>query len=244
MVLLFQKYFRDQVKPIADSLGWNDVGDHLTKLLRASVLGLACKMGDSDALNNASQLFQEWLTGTVSLPVNLRLLVYRYGMQNSGNETSWNYTLEQYQKTSLAQEKEKLLYGLASVKNVTLLSRYLDLLKDSNLIKTQDVFTVIQYISYNSYGKTMAWNWIQLNWEYLVNRYTLNNRNLGRIVTIAEPFNTELQLWQIKSFFERYPEAGAGQKPREQVLETVKNNIEWLKQNRDTIRNWFLDLNG
>ncbi|OWK07052.1 ENPEP [Cervus elaphus hippelaphus] len=47
-------------------------------------------------------------------------------------------------------------------------------------------------------------------------RYTLNNRNLGRIVTIAEPFNTELQLWQIKSFFERYPEAGAGQKPREQ----------------------------
>lgn len=241
---VIEKYFRDQVKPIADSLGWNDVGDHLTKLLRASVLGLACKMGDSDALNNASQLFQEWLTGTVSLPVNLRLLVYRYGMQNSGNETSWNYTLEQYQKTSLAQEKEKLLYGLASVKNVTLLSRYLDLLKDSNLIKTQDVFTVIQYISYNSYGKTMAWNWIQLNWEYLVNRYTLNNRNLGRIVTIAEPFNTELQLWQIKSFFERYPDAGAGQKPREQVLETVKNNIEWLKQNRDTIRNWFLDLNG
>ncbi|TKC37691.1 hypothetical protein EI555_006072, partial [Monodon monoceros] len=241
---MIEKYFRDQVKPIADSLGWNDTGDHLTKLLRASVLGLACKTGDSDALNNASQLFQAWLTGTVSLPVNLRLLVYRYGMQNSGNETSWNYTLQQYQKTSLAQEKEKLLYGLASLKNVTILSRYLDLLKDSNLIKTQDVFTVIRYISYNSYGKTMAWNWIQLNWEYLVNRYTLNDRNLGRIVTIAEPFNTELQLWQMESFFKRYPEAGAGEKPREQVLETVKNNIEWLKQNRDTIRDWFFDLNG
>ncbi|KAI5138771.1 Glutamyl Aminopeptidase [Manis pentadactyla] len=176
------------------------------------------------------------------LPVNLRLLVYRYGMQNSGDETSWNYMLDQYQKTSLAQEKEKLLYGLASVKNVTLLSRYLDLLKDSYLIKTQDVFTVIRYISYNSYGKNMAWNWIQLNWEYLVNRYTLNDRNLGRIVTIAEPFNTELQLWQMESFFKKYPEAGAGEKPRAQVLETVKNNIEWLKQNRNTIRQWFFDL--
>lgn len=241
MVLLFQKYFRDQVKPIADSLGWNDNGDHLTKLLRASVLGFACKMGDSNALNNASHLFEQWLTGTVSLPVNLRLLVYRYGMQNSGNETSWNYTLKQYQETSLAQEKEKLLYGLASVKNVALLSRYLDLLKDPNVIKSQDVFTVIRYISYNSYGKTMAWNWIQLNWEYLVNRYTLNDRNLGRIVTIAEPFNTELQLWQMESFFKRYPEAGAGETPREQVLETVKNNIEWLKQNRDTIRDWFFN---
>ncbi|KAK2495914.1 hypothetical protein MC885_001742 [Smutsia gigantea] len=239
---MIEEYFQGQVKPIADSLGWNDTGNHITKLLRASVLGLACKMGDREALDNASQLFQQWLTGTERLPVNLRLLVYRYGMQNSGNETSWNYMLDQYQKTSLAQEKEKLLYGLASVKNVTLLSRYLDLLKDSNLIKTQDVFTVIRYISYNSYGKNMAWNWIQLNWEYLVNRYTLNDRNLGRIVTIAEPFNTELQLWQMESFFKKYPEAGAGEKPRAQVLETVKNNIEWLKQNRNTIRQWFFDL--
>lgn len=212
------------------------------RLLRASVLGLACRMQDREALGNASQLFQEWLSGTARLPVNLRLLVYRYGMQTSGNETSWNYTLDQYQETSLAQEKEKLLYGLASVRNVTLLSRYLDLLKDSSVIKTQDVFTVIRYISYNSYGKSMAWNWIQLNWDYLVNRYTINDRYLGRIVTIAEPFNTELQLWQMESFFKKYPEAGAGEQPREQVLETVRNNIEWLKQNRDAIKQWFLDL--
>ncbi|XP_053422203.1 glutamyl aminopeptidase isoform X2 [Nycticebus coucang] len=239
---MIEEYFQGQVKPIADYLKWTDTGDHLTKLLRASVLGLACKMGDREALNNASQLFEQWLSGTVRLPVNLRLLVYRYGMQNSGNETSWNYTLEQYQKTPLAQEKEKLLYGLASVKNVTLLSRYLDLLKNTSLIKTQDVFTVIRYISYNSYGKHMAWNWIQLNWDYLVNRYTINDRNLGRIVTIAEPFNTELQLWQMESFFAKYPEAGAGETPRAQVLETVTNNIEWLKQNRDTIREWFFDL--
>nr|XP_034492037.1 glutamyl aminopeptidase isoform X2 [Marmota flaviventris] len=228
----------------ADRASFIDDAFALARLLRASVLGFACKMGEPEALNNASQLFEDWIRTGKSIPVNLRLLGYRYGMQNSGNEASWNYTLEQYQKTSLAQEKEKLLYGLASVKNVTLLARYLDLLKDPNLIKTQDVFTVIQYISYNSYGKSMAWNWIQLNWEYLVNRFTLNNRNLGRIVTIAEPFNTEVQLWQMQSFFGKYPEAGAGEKPREQVVETVKNNIEWLKQNRETIKEWFFNLSN
>lgn len=239
---LIETYFRSQVKPIADSLGWQDTGSHITKLLRASVLGFACKMGDGDALGNASQLFEAWLNGSESVPVNLRLLVYRYGMQNSGNEAAWNYTLEQYQKTSLAQEKEKLLYGLASVKDVTLLARYLEMLKDPNIIKTQDVFTVIRYISYNSYGKSMAWNWIQLNWDYLVNRFTINDRYLGRIVTIAEPFNTELQLWQMQSFFAKYPNAGAGAKPREQVLETVKNNIEWLKLNRKSISEWFTSI--
>ncbi|XP_031232030.1 glutamyl aminopeptidase [Mastomys coucha] len=239
---MIETYFQGQVKPIADSLGWQDTGSHITKLLRASILGFTCKMGDREALGNASQLFEAWLKGSASIPVNLRLLVYRYGMQNSGNEAAWNYTLEQYQKTSLAQEKEKLLYGLASVKDVTLLARYLEMLKDPSIIKTQDVFTVIRYISYNRYGKSMAWNWIQLNWDYLVSRFTLNDRNLGRIVTIAEPFNTELQLWQIQSFFAKYPNAGAGAKPREQVLETVKNNIEWVNVNRQSIGEWFTSM--
>lgn len=239
---MIETYFKGQVKPIADSLGWQDTGSHITKLLRASILGFACKMGDKEALGNASQLFEAWLKGSASIPVNLRLLVYRYGMQHSGDEAAWNYTLEQYQKTSLAQEKEKLLYGLASVKDVTLLARYLEMLKDPSIIKTQDVFTVIRYISYNRYGKSMAWNWIQLNWDYLVSRFTLNDRNLGRIVTIAEPFNTELQLWQIQSFFAKYPNAGAGAKPREQVLETVKNNIEWVNVNRQSIDEWFSSM--
>lgn len=46
----------------------------------------------------------------------------------------------------------------------------------------------------------------------------------------------------MESFFAKYPNAGAGAQPRQQVLETVKNNIEWLKQNRETIRDWFASL--
>lgn len=48
--------------------------------------------------------------------------------------------------------------------------RYLSYLSDTNLIKSQDVFTVLRYISLNSYGKTMAWDWVRLNWDYLVSR--------------------------------------------------------------------------
>uniref|UniRef100_A0A674IJQ5 Aminopeptidase n=1 Tax=Terrapene triunguis TaxID=2587831 RepID=A0A674IJQ5_9SAUR len=237
----FKTYFRSLVKPIANKLGWNDdeTGSHVMRLLRADVLGFACSMDDQDALNNASSLFYSWLNGA-SPSVNLRLLVYRYGMQNSGNETSWNYMFQKYQSTSLAQEKEKLLYGLASVKNITLLDRlYLKYIYNTSLIKSQDVFTVLRYISYNSYGKTMAWDWIRLNWEYLVSRYTINDRNLGRIVSITQTFNTDLQLWQMENFFEKYPNAGAGKAPRKQALETVKNNIEWLKQNKGEIEAWL-----
>ncbi|XP_009978824.1 PREDICTED: glutamyl aminopeptidase [Tauraco erythrolophus] len=234
----FQEYFRYLVKPIVDQLSWNDSGSHLERLLRTSVLNFACLMDDTECLNNASQLFEEWQYGE-TIPANLRLLVYRYGMKNSGNETSWNYMFQKYQETSLAQEKEKLLYGLASVKNVTLLDRYLKYIYNTSLIKTQDVFTVLRYISYNTYGKVMAWDWIRLNWEYLVDRFTINNRNLGRIITITQTFNTEVQLWQMENFFELYPDAGAGEASRSQSLELVKINIEWLKANKEEIQSWL-----
>ncbi|XP_039235826.1 glutamyl aminopeptidase isoform X2 [Pipra filicauda] len=222
----------------ADRAGILDDAFSLARLLRASVLDFACSMGDTDSLNNASQLFDKWLQGE-PIAANLRLIVYRYGMQNSGNESSWTYMFNKYQETTLAQEKEKLLYGLASVKNITLLDRYLKYIYDTNLIKSQDVFTVLRYISYNTYGKTMAWDWIRLNWQYLVDRFTINDRTLGRIVTITQTFNTELQLWQMENFFEKYPNAGAGELPRSQSLEQVKSNIEWLKENKEEIRMWL-----
>lgn len=56
-----------------------------------------------------------------SIAVNLRLLVYQYGMKKSGNEEQWNVMFQRYKNTTLAQEKDKLLYGLASVENVQLL---------------------------------------------------------------------------------------------------------------------------
>ncbi|XP_054846689.1 glutamyl aminopeptidase [Eublepharis macularius] len=235
----FQEYFRTLVKHIATQLGWDNKGSHIDSLLRVSVLEFACSMDDPEALNNASSLFKDWLSGT-SLDVNLRLLVYRYGMQHSSNEEAWDYMFQKYQNTTLAQEKEKLLYGLASVKNVALLNRFLNQISETNLIKSQDVFTVLRYISYNSYGKTMAWDWVRLNWEYLVGRYTLNDRNLGRLISrITDSFNTDIQLWQMESFFKKYPNAGAGAASRDQALETVKSNIEWLKAHKEEIAAWL-----
>ncbi|XP_036373083.1 glutamyl aminopeptidase isoform X2 [Megalops cyprinoides] len=223
----------------ADRCGYIDDVFALGRLLRETVLGIACKMGDQEALDQASQLFDQWISGT-SVGVNLRLLVYRYGMKNSGTEEKWNVTFERYRTTTLAQEKDKLLYGLASVENVGLLHRLLEAARDESIVRSQDVFTLIRYVSLNKYGKTMAWDWMTLNWEYLVNRFTLNDRNLGRLVArITTTFNTELQLWQMQHFFERYPEAGAGETPRKQALETVKNNIEWVATNIAEIGAWL-----
>uniref|UniRef100_A0A3P9PC93 Aminopeptidase n=1 Tax=Poecilia reticulata TaxID=8081 RepID=A0A3P9PC93_POERE len=212
-----------------------------TKLLRETVLSIACQMGDADALKEASDIFKQWIDKTISsVPVNLRLLVYRYGMKMSGNADHWNQMFQRYKDSTLAQEKDKLLYGLASVEDTDLLNKLLEATKDETVVRSQDLFTVVRYVSYNPLGQTMAWDWTTLNWDYLVSRYTINDRNLGRLPNrITTSYNTKLQLWQMENFFKLTPDAGAGQMPREQALETVRNNIEWIQKNEPEIQAWL-----
>uniref|UniRef100_A0A9J8CVN2 Aminopeptidase n=2 Tax=Cyprinus carpio TaxID=7962 RepID=A0A9J8CVN2_CYPCA len=225
--------------PYLLNLGWNDDGTQ-TQLLRETVLGIACQMGDQEALSQTSEIFNKWIDGTISVDVNLRLLVYRYGMNNSRSVQSWEIMFQKYLSATLAQEKDKLLYGLASVEDITLLNRLLEAAKNESIVRSQDVFTLVQYVSRNPYGKTMAWDWMTLNWDYLVSRYTINDRNLGRLPSkITSIYNTDLQLWKMEHFFALNPNAGAGEMPRKQALETVKNNIEWRKRNLDEIRDWL-----
>lgn len=44
----------------------------------------------------------------------------------------------------------------------------------------------------------------------------------------------------MKEFFAKYPDAGAGARAREQALETVQNNIKWLKNNKAEVENWLI----
>jgi len=56
-------------------------------------------------------------------------------------------------------------------------------------------------------------------------------------------FKSNLLFVQMKAFFAQNPEAGAGARAREQALETVQNNINWLATNKATIEIW-LKQNG
>lgn len=237
----FQKLYRDHVNAIATKLGWNDTGTQTERLLRETVLSIACQMGNEEALKEATNIFDQWINGSLSnVAVNLRLLVYQYGMKRSGSVENWNTMFQRYIDTTLAQEKDKLLYGLASVGNVDLLYSLLEATKNESVMKSQDLFTVVRYVSYNPLGQSMAWDWTTLNWDYLVNRYTINDRNLGRLLAqISTTYNTDLQLWKMEHFFKKTPNAGAGEMSREQAIETVKNNIEWLKSNGLEIKNWL-----
>jgi len=45
--------------------------------------------------------------------------------------------------------------------------------------------------------------------------------------------------FQVKNFFERYPEAGAGASGRENALNEINTNIKWMSKNQAPIADWL-----
>lgn len=236
----WRKYILSKVKPVMDHIGWDDNGDHLQKLMRSNIIELTCRMGNRECLANATEKFRHWINNGLSVPPNLRTLVYKYGMQNSDSVDDWNFMWNKYKTETVPQEKTKLLYGLSRSRTVWLLMRYLDYAKDETKVRSQDFFRVITYISRNPVGRGLVWDWIRSNWEYLVGRFTTYSRSLGRLVpAVISHFNTDFELKEVESFFAKYPDAGAGARGRMQALETIRGNIAWMKNYQQPISKWL-----
>ncbi|KAF7991209.1 hypothetical protein HCN44_002771 [Aphidius gifuensis] len=243
----YRQYIRKLVEIPYHDVTWqiDNYEDHDTLRLRSTILNLACAVGHTECLDEAGAMFKAWIEDprdTRPHP-DIRSFIYKYGMSHVGKETEWNALLEKFINENSATEKLKLSDGLAGVQSTFLLNKFIGIAVDEKYVRSQDTFGCLLKIARNPIGTPLVWDWVRENWEFLVKRYTLNDRYLGQLVPgITSKFATELKLNEVKEFFNKYPEAGAGKSYRIMALETISNNIKWVKKNSDKLEKW-LDAN-
>ncbi|XP_017874509.1 PREDICTED: glutamyl aminopeptidase [Drosophila arizonae] len=240
----YMSYARTLLTNVYNQVGWTvEQDNHLGNRLRMSVLKLACALEFKDCLEQAEQRFTKWLNAPTAenRPApDLREVVYYYGMKQASNEKNWEALLELFKTESDASEKSKLMFGLSAVQDAQLLYRFLDLASDETIVRSQDYFTAVENIANNPVGMPIVWDYYRENWPTLVARFGLNNRSFGRLIArITSKFASEQKLQEVESFFVKYPESGAGASSRQEAIETIKYNINWLKANRNDIASWL-----
>ncbi|XP_068153828.1 glutamyl aminopeptidase isoform X2 [Drosophila tropicalis] len=237
----YTTYARKLLTPIAEQLTFTVGTAHLENRLRIKVLTAACGVGHENSLQQAATLFNQWLASPATRPSpDIRDVVYYYGLQQVNTEAAWDQVYQLYQAETDAQEKLKLMNALAAVKVPWLLQRYINLAWDENIVRRQDYFTLLGYISTNPVGQSLVWDYVREKWEQLVDRFGITERTLGRLIpTITARFNTQTKLEEMQHFFEKYPEAGAGTAARQEALEKVKANIKWLELNKAQVGEWL-----
>jgi glutamyl aminopeptidase len=205
------------------------------------IISLSCGYGNQECLEESSRLFNNWIKRGQKLSPDIREYAFKYGMQSSGSDEDWNKLWDMWRTEVSASEKSKLLTALTSVTNTQLISKLISYANDSSIINDQDFFPVQQSIASNSpIGRQLVWDYLRNNWNYLVERFTVNDKRLGNYFSsISISFATETQLKEMLDFFAKYPDSGAGQNARNQALENARNNIKWLEMHEKNVLNWF-----
>ncbi|KAJ4438254.1 hypothetical protein ANN_14193, partial [Periplaneta americana] len=101
---------------------------HLTRLLRPTIAQLACRVGVQECVNETIEMFKNWINNvkTAEKPhPDIRSHVYGQGLKLAGGEREWDIMWNLYLNETDAQERIKLLSGLAHSSEPWILKRLL-----------------------------------------------------------------------------------------------------------------------
>ncbi len=234
----YQRFGRELFGPAARRAGWTPRQDdgHLDSLLRSTVLGQSGAYNDPETLAEATGLFQRYLSDTDAVHPDLRGVAFSLAAQ-AGDRTTYDQLSDLEERTSLQEEKIRLLLAMCRFQDKGLLNDTLERSLSSK-VRSQDTIFVVAGVAANPVGRVPAWEFLKNNWAEFDRRYGGGGFGLMRLVSIVNSFNTEEQRADVEKFFTDNP-APAAERTIRQALERMNLNIKWLEMNRAALNSWF-----
>ncbi|CAG2231963.1 ANPEP [Mytilus edulis] len=239
----FSKFMKATFTVPFNKFGMDNSGSaHLETYVRRIVVSLACKYGNKDCIGNATKLYRELMDttdGTNPIDVNLRSTVYCTAIRYGGVE-EWDFAYKKYKTANVATEKAVLLLSMSCSRDVWVLSRYLKYTLIPEEIRKQDAVSTIVYISRNTIGRSLVWDFVRGNWDFIFNEYGGGAFSFSRLITgITANFNTEFDLKLVNTFKDSITNLGSGARAFQQSIEKINLNINWMAKNSKIVQDWL-----
>ncbi|KFV04649.1 Endoplasmic reticulum aminopeptidase 1, partial [Tauraco erythrolophus] len=226
-------------KDLIDRQSWSDEGSVSERLLRDSLLHFACVHGYQPCVDKAKGYFTEWQKsdGTLSLPADVKSAVYTVGAQTS---EGWDFLLSKYRLHSFSVERHDIELALSRSRSKDKLQWLMDQGLRGDIVRTQDLPSIIVFVAKNPSGYHLAWTFLKENWEKVVEKFELGSNSVAGIVTgVTSRYSTSSQLAQVKEFFSSLDEKSAQLRCVQQAIETIEDNIQWMNRNFEKIKTWL-----
>uniref|UniRef100_A0A8C5BMV9 Aminopeptidase n=1 Tax=Gadus morhua TaxID=8049 RepID=A0A8C5BMV9_GADMO len=191
---------------VIDRQTWEDKGSVTERHLRSEVISLACDLGHAPCLRQANQRFADWLhsEGKLSLPADLTETIYSVGAQD---ERGWEFLLHAYTASPSETHKHKILSAMGSSRDKNKLSRLLEMALEGEVIRNQDLSTLVYLVARNPHGQQLAWAFFKKNWGFLVQKFQLSSFCIRSLmVGTTAWFSSAEELSDMRSFFQSIEE--------------------------------------
>ncbi|XP_072244138.1 endoplasmic reticulum aminopeptidase 2 [Leuresthes tenuis] len=233
------RYILHFFRAVIDEQTWSDSGTVSERRLRSEVLSLACHLDYPPCLEQANQHFKDWLksNGTLNLPTDVAETVYSVGAQD---DHGWASLLETYKISLSETQKHKIMFALTSSRHTDKLKRLLELGLVGDVIRSQDLSSLIILVARNPRGHYLAWNFVKKNWDTLVQKFQLGSfciRNI--LIGTTGQFSSQDDLTEVQLFFESIKEQASQLRVTQMALDNMQKNIRWFQRNLETLSNWL-----
>lgn len=234
----FQKYLIDMVTPVFKKIKLNGKGSLPQRYMRRLILNAACNLGIPEAVEYATKMFKDWMNTGRKLPSDLATIIYTVGIRQ-GNAREWDFMWNETRHTNVASEKHMLLEALAQTEVPWLFWRYINWVFESSKVRQQDVRLIFNYFTKNSLGRIITLQFILSKWQQILSSPFMESFSSKDIISSVTTYvNNQYQMEQLKELFQKSPAMDA-KITVNNALEIMRSNVNWMKNNKDTIDEWL-----
>ncbi|XP_069565514.1 leucyl-cystinyl aminopeptidase isoform X1 [Brachyistius frenatus] len=239
IVSRMKKYILAHFGSLMNKQTWEEEDSVSKQELRSALLQTACSLAEENCTQQAKSLFKTYVesNGTFRIPGDLQQVVFTVAAQS---DEDWSTLLSMYHYVTYDAEKRKMLQGLASTQDTRRLVWILNTGLKGDHIQTQELPLVISTVCNGFAGYLFAWDFIQENWDRLIEKFPVGSFAIQSIIKSAtSQFSTQAHLDQVQAFFFSLKERGSQMRSVQEALETIRLNQRWMDRNLSTLRNWL-----
>ena len=189
-------------EPLYNQLGWDQIPEESADdtMLRATIIGNMIYGEHAGAISEAKLRYAT--QDITSMDAELRGLILIAEVRHGDANKAVDALLELYKTSASVDLKQDICDAICSVRDEAHIARLLELLKDTGVIRTQDTAMWYVRLLNNRDGRTISWQWLQNNWEWIKQTFGGDKSYDTFPRVTAQILATREQLNEYKAFFE------------------------------------------
>lgn len=224
-----------------ERLGWQEKDgepENDTKL-RSLVISLTLYGEDEDAISTAKKLYDE--TPLDELDPELRPLIIS-SVARYGDEATVTAMMNAYRTTHSSEIQNDICVGVTSTRVPAKISELLDTMKNTDIIRAQDVFRWFVYLIRGRDARELAWQWIRDNWDWVEATFKGDKSYDDFPRYSATGLVTRKQLDEYKAFFGPMVSVPALTRTITMGISEIEGRVELIERDKEAVQKTLLAL--
>jgi aminopeptidase N len=216
-------------------LGWTpQTGeDESDTKLRSTIIGMMLYGKDPDVIDKAKTLYGA--APLDALDPELRTLIISANVRYGNDSALIDTLIEQYKSTSSSELQQDIAGGLTSATDPAVLARLLDMIKDDTFVRPQDAFRWFIWIMRNRYGREIAWQWLQNNWQWIEKTFGSDKSYDDYPRYSANSLVTREHLGQYHAFFDPMKDNPALSRVITMGISDLEGRVDLIERDQDAV---------